>query len=80
MNQMVEAYIKLAELETKKEVLLIMPFHNISNIWNPNLFLYHYLSMFYPQETNKRMQLPREIRSLKQLELVSYNYWKIIMC
>ncbi|KMZ74422.1 hypothetical protein ZOSMA_129G00140 [Zostera marina] len=40
MNQMVEAYIKLAELETKKE------------------------------ETNKRMQLPREIRSLKQLELV----------
>ncbi|XP_072965614.1 serine/threonine-protein kinase ATM isoform X2 [Typha angustifolia] len=40
MKQLVEVYIKLAELETKKE------------------------------ETNKRIPLPREIRSLRQLELV----------
>nr|CAD1842809.1 unnamed protein product [Ananas comosus var. bracteatus] len=40
MKQMVEVYIKLAELETKKE------------------------------ETNKRIPLPRDIRSLRQLELV----------
>ncbi|XP_020270626.1 serine/threonine-protein kinase ATM [Asparagus officinalis] len=40
MKQMVEIYIKLAELETKKE------------------------------ETNKRIPLPRDVRSLRQLELV----------
>ncbi|XP_064968170.1 serine/threonine-protein kinase ATM-like isoform X2 [Musa acuminata AAA Group] len=40
MKQLVEIYIKLAELETRKE------------------------------ETNKRVPLPREIRSLQQLELV----------
>ncbi|KAI5562653.1 hypothetical protein BDE02_15G066000 [Populus trichocarpa] len=40
MKQMVEIYIKLAELETKKE------------------------------DTNKRVSLPREIRSVRQLELV----------
>jgi ataxia telangiectasia mutated family protein len=40
MKQMVEIYIKLAELETKKE------------------------------DTNKRIPLPREIRSICQLELV----------
>ncbi|KAK9278063.1 hypothetical protein L1049_027621 [Liquidambar formosana] len=40
MKQMVEIYIKLAELETKRE------------------------------DTNKRVMLPREIRSLRQLELV----------
>uniref|UniRef100_A0A0E0JD53 Serine/threonine-protein kinase ATM n=1 Tax=Oryza punctata TaxID=4537 RepID=A0A0E0JD53_ORYPU len=40
MKQMVEIYIKLAELETKKE------------------------------DTNKRIPLPREIRSISQLELV----------
>ncbi|XP_023765032.1 serine/threonine-protein kinase ATM isoform X1 [Lactuca sativa] len=40
MKQMVEIYIRLAELETKRE------------------------------DTNKRMALPREIRSVKQLELV----------
>ncbi|KAL8141962.1 hypothetical protein V2J09_014994 [Rumex salicifolius] len=40
MKQMVEVYIKLAELETKRE------------------------------DTNKRMSLPRDIRSLRQLELV----------
>ncbi|CAN6483726.1 unnamed protein product [Victoria cruziana] len=40
MKQMVEMYIKLAELETKKE------------------------------DTNKKMAIPRDIRSLRQLELV----------
>ncbi|GLT47213.1 hypothetical protein SLA2020_209240 [Shorea laevis] len=40
MKQMVEIYIKLAELETRRE------------------------------DTNKRITLPREIRSLRQLELV----------
>ncbi|KAG0491470.1 hypothetical protein HPP92_004868 [Vanilla planifolia] len=40
MKQMVEIYIKLAELETKKE------------------------------DTNKKVPLPREIRSIRQLELV----------
>lgn len=40
MKQMVEIYIKLAELETKRE------------------------------DTNKRVALPRDIRSLRQLELV----------
>ncbi|KAL4634029.1 hypothetical protein ACB092_04G167700 [Castanea dentata] len=40
MKQMVEIYIKLAELETRRE------------------------------DTNKRIALPREIRSLRQLELV----------
>ncbi|KAJ6838585.1 serine/threonine-protein kinase ATM [Iris pallida] len=40
MKQMVDIYIKLAELETKKE------------------------------ETNRKIPLPREIRSLRQLELV----------
>ncbi|KAI3914770.1 hypothetical protein MKW98_002006 [Papaver atlanticum] len=40
MKQMVEIYIKLAELETKRE------------------------------DTNKRIPLPRDIRSLRQLELV----------
>ncbi|CAK7328913.1 unnamed protein product [Dovyalis caffra] len=40
MKQMVEIYIKLAELETKRE------------------------------DTNKRVSLPREIRSVRQLELV----------
>lgn len=40
MRQMVEIYIKLAELETKKE------------------------------DTNKKITLPREIRSVKELELV----------
>ncbi|TVU22297.1 hypothetical protein EJB05_31982 [Eragrostis curvula] len=40
MKQMVEIYIKLAELETKKE------------------------------DTNKKIPLPREIRSIRQLELV----------
>ncbi|XP_011028561.1 PREDICTED: serine/threonine-protein kinase ATM [Populus euphratica] len=40
MKQMVEIYIKLAELETKKE------------------------------DTNKKVSLPREIRSVRQLELV----------
>ncbi|GMH31457.1 hypothetical protein Nepgr_033300 [Nepenthes gracilis] len=40
MKQMVEVYIKLAELETKRE------------------------------DTNRKMGLPREIRSLRQLELV----------
>ncbi|XP_059644264.1 serine/threonine-protein kinase ATM [Cornus florida] len=40
MKQMVEIYIKLAELETKRE------------------------------DTNKKVALPREIRSLRQLELV----------
>ncbi|KAE8124229.1 hypothetical protein FH972_019134 [Carpinus fangiana] len=40
MKQMVEIYIKLAELETRRE------------------------------DTNKKMTLPREIRSLRQLELV----------
>ncbi|XP_057952318.1 serine/threonine-protein kinase ATM [Malania oleifera] len=40
MKQMVEIYIKLAELETKRE------------------------------DTNKRILLPREIRSIRQLELV----------
>ncbi|WOL02921.1 serine/threonine-protein kinase ATM [Canna indica] len=40
MKQLVEIYIKLAELETRKE------------------------------ETNRRIPLPREIRSLRQLELV----------
>ncbi|XP_050221682.1 serine/threonine-protein kinase ATM isoform X2 [Mercurialis annua] len=40
MRQMVDIYIKLAELETRKE------------------------------DTNKRMTLPREIRSVRQLELV----------
>ncbi|CAO2161842.1 unnamed protein product, partial [Urochloa humidicola] len=40
MKQMVEIYIKLAELETKKE------------------------------DTNKRIPLPREVRSICQLELV----------
>ncbi|KDO69645.1 hypothetical protein CISIN_1g0001724mg, partial [Citrus sinensis] len=41
MKQMVDVYIKLAELETRRE-----------------------------QDTNKRIQLPREIRCLRQLELV----------
>ncbi|GAB4845683.1 hypothetical protein Ancab_039086 [Ancistrocladus abbreviatus] len=40
MKQMVEVYIKLAELETKRE------------------------------DTNRKMNLPREIRNLRQLELV----------
>ncbi|XP_010243049.1 PREDICTED: serine/threonine-protein kinase ATM isoform X1 [Nelumbo nucifera] len=40
MKQMVEVYIKLAELETKRE------------------------------DTNKKIQLPRDIRSLRQLDLV----------
>jgi ataxia telangiectasia mutated family protein len=50
MKQLVDIYIKLAELETRRE------------------------------DTNRKVALPREIRSVKQLELVSMPLFNLFIC
>jgi hypothetical protein len=68
MKQMVEIYIKLAELETKKEVSALFQ-KELGNFIN----IHHVDIIFHPtycQDTNKRIPLPREVRSISQLELV----------
>lgn len=71
MKQMVEIYIKLAELETKKEVVDSFTFQ--AQTWK-SFFLFSMLTysfhLTYCQDTNKRIPLPREARSIGQLELV----------
>lgn len=79
MKQMVEMYIKLAELETKKEVNHIVYVSSliirVSVISTTTESTYHrngiLLTRPCEQDTNKKVTLPREIRSVRRLELVS---------
>jgi hypothetical protein len=65
---MVEIYIKLAELETKKEVSsLFKQEHGIFFVFSMLTYSFH---LTYCQDTNKKIPLPREARSIGQLELV----------
>lgn len=98
---MVEIYIKLAELETKREVsrclhlLVILIF--ICFMFHSSFFISFFFSLdggggkacfivsgtaasfaisqlttrIFEQDTNKKVNLPREIRSIRDLELVS---------
>ncbi|KAK9117160.1 hypothetical protein Sjap_016107 [Stephania japonica] len=61
MKQMVEIYIKLAELETKREMDKHVYRYTVLNSSDTLLCL---------QDTNKKIPLPRDIRSIRQLELV----------
>lgn len=68
MKQMVEIYIKLAELETKKEVgSLFKQEHDFFFVFSMLTYSFH---LTYCQDTNKKIPLPREARSIGQLELV----------
>lgn len=92
---MVEIYIKLAELETRREVshenlqlyffppldkkscvvlfsIFVLPF--CEETVTSFSFLFFSLTKLQKQDTNKRMTLPRELRSLRPLELVGASF------
>jgi ataxia telangiectasia mutated family protein len=69
MKQMVEIYIKLAELETKKEVGSLFKQEHDFFFFVFSMLTYSF-HLTYCQDTNKKIPLPREARSIGQLELV----------
>lgn len=96
MKQMVEIYIRLAEMETKREVKCFYIFH-IHSFFFPSIYLKLFLSIGLPsnlenfifhslliglfmQDTNKKVTLPRDLRNLPVLELVSslLNFYVIM--
>ena len=74
MKQLVEIYIKLAEIDVKKEVCFIFSSCRSVGICNRFTFQIYRLTInlftFNVQDMNKKLTLPRDIRSVRQLELV----------